>query len=44
MKKVKKETTEGIRLPNQEIIRTLGEKEKLQVVGNIKSRHHQKQT
>ena len=27
MKKRKRETTEGIELPNQEIIRTLGEKE-----------------
>ena len=41
MKKGKSETTEGIELTNQEGIRTLGEKEKLQIPRNIGSGHPQ---
>ena len=41
MKMSKRETTEGIELSKQKSIRILGEKRKLQVHRNIRSRHHQ---
>ena len=41
MKSEKGEATKGIKQPTQERIRTLGEKGKLQVLGNIGSGHNQ---
>ena len=38
---VKRETIEGTKLSNQESIRKLGEKRKLQVLWNIGSRQHE---
>ena len=40
MKSGRRKTVEGIELPNQESIRTLGEKEKPQVLGNTGTRLH----
>ena len=40
MKSGKRHMTERIELPNQEKIRTLGEKGNRQILGNIGSRHH----
>ena len=42
IKSRKQHMTEAIELPNQEIIRTLVEKENLQIFGNIGSCHHHK--
>ena len=41
MKSEKHEMTKGIELPNQDKIRTLGEKGNLQILGKIGSGHHQ---
>ena len=41
MKSRKRKITEGIQLPNQERIRTLGKNGKVQILGNIGSGHHQ---
>ena len=42
--KWEKKIAEGIERPNQESIKTLGEMEKLQVLGNIGIRHHHRKT
>ena len=41
MRGEKRNITEGIEQPNQEIIKTFGEKRNLQIFGNIRSRQHQ---
>ena len=41
MKNGEGQITEGMELSNQERIRMLGEKKKLQALGNIRSGHHQ---
>ena len=38
---IKIETAERIELPNQESIRTFGEKENYKMLGNTESSHHQ---
>ena len=41
MKSDKRHMTEGVELPNQEKLRTLGEKKNLQILGNFRSWRHQ---